>query len=142
MNPLRFSLPWPPNTLSSNARHGHWGAGARAKKKYRDACYLAVLEQRVRKPSAPRLVIVYGFVPPDAASYDRDNLIGRMKAGLDGVARAWGINDSAFVFVGGEIIEGVVPARGAAEVRVEVSQHIRQWFIERGPDGLPSAMHL
>ena len=36
------------------------------------------------------------FIPPDRRSYDRDNLVARMKAGIDGLADALSINDKRF----------------------------------------------
>jgi len=142
MKSVTITLPWPPAALSSNARHSHWGPLARAKKKYRDACHWSVVEQQVPCPRFERMDVLLEFVPPDRRRYDRDNLIARCKAGLDGVARAWGIDDSAFVRVAGEIVEGVVPARGAACVRVTVSEHWRAPLIERGSDGMPERLRL
>ena len=36
------------------------------------------------------------FIPPDRRSYDRDNLVARMKSGIDGLADALKINDKRF----------------------------------------------
>ena len=36
------------------------------------------------------------FIPPDKRSYDRDNLVARMKSGIDGLADALRINDKRF----------------------------------------------
>ena len=103
MTPITFSLPWPPATLSPNGSHGHWRTRAKAKKSYRDACYVSVLEQCVPKPTAASLDLELLFVPPGHHRFDRDNLVARMKAGLDGVARAWGIDDHAFVRIAAEV---------------------------------------
>ena len=43
-----------------------------------------------------RLVLEMTFIPPDKRSYDRDNLVARMKAGIDGLADALRINDKRF----------------------------------------------
>ncbi|MEY5098078.1 MAG: hypothetical protein RJA36_797 [Pseudomonadota bacterium] len=103
---VRVVLPWPSNALSPNARHGHWAQQRSAQKRYRDTCYLSVLEQRVRLPrGVDRFDVLLQFLPPDARRYDRDNLVARMKAGLDGVARAWDIDDVRFVRVAGELVE-------------------------------------
>lgn len=100
---IRFVLPWPPSGLSPNRRQ-HWAALARAKRSYRQVCVAAVLEQRVdRPPAGVRFHLELRFVPPDARSYDRDNLVARMKSGLDGAASALGINDSAFARVTAEV---------------------------------------
>jgi len=138
-----FTLPWPPSSLSPNGQHGHWAAKTRAKKSYRDACYVAVLAQKAKCPSARGLDLELVFVPPDRRRYDRDNLVARMKAGLDGLAAAWGVNDWKFVRVSAEIAETVAPARGAAEVRVTVREHARApIIIDRDADGLPARLHL
>ena len=39
------------------------------------------------------------FVPPDRRLYDRDNLVARMKSGLDGMCDALGIDDNQFMSV-------------------------------------------
>ena len=36
------------------------------------------------------------FIPPDRRSYDRDNLVARMKSGIDGLSDALRINDKRF----------------------------------------------
>ena len=120
MSTTTLTLPWPPNTLSPNARHGHWGARARAAKRYRDTCYLCVLEQRAKLPAGTSFDIELRFAPPAGHRYDRDNLVARMKHGLDGVARAWGIDDHQFVRVAGEIAD-VAPASDNAHVTVQVT---------------------
>ena len=43
-----------------------------------------------------KLVLEMTFIPPDRRSYDRDNLVARMKAGIDGLADALKINDKRF----------------------------------------------
>jgi len=139
---IKLTLPWPTGALSPNGPHGHWAPHARAKKRYRDTCHMAVLEQRVKAPTAARLDVSLVFVRPERRRYDLDNLIARMKSGLDGIACAWQIDDSAFVRITGEILEGVVPTRRDAEVRVTIAEHARAPLIERGPDGMPSEIRL
>jgi len=121
-----LTLPWPPNKLSPNARL-HWGELAKAKKAYRTACYVAVKEQRKQLPPGSRFDIALSFVPPTRRSYDRDNLTARMKSGLDGMADALGIDDSAFVRLSAEMVElsgdakgGFVVVRLSASVRAAV----------------------
>lgn len=121
---IHLTLPWPPSTLSPNGAHGHWAVRARSKNLYREACYLSVLEQRVRCPKGDRFDVLLLFVPPDRRKYDLDNMIARAKVGLDGLCLAWGIDDSAFVRVAAELVDTLTPARGAAEVRVTVSEHL------------------
>ena len=84
---IEFTLGWPPSELSPNKRL-HWSKVSSAKAQYRTACWAMVLEQvgAVRPDIDGNLHLVLEFVPPDRRSYDRDNLVARMKSGLDGVA--------------------------------------------------------
>jgi crossover junction endodeoxyribonuclease RusA len=88
-------LPWPPRELSPNARV-HWAAKGRAAKSYRSACFW--IAKRDGKPldHDGRLHVLVEFVPPDRRSRDRDNMLASIKAGLDGLAEALGVNDSRF----------------------------------------------
>jgi crossover junction endodeoxyribonuclease RusA len=94
---IEFTLGWPPSELSPNKRL-HWSKVSKVKASYREACWAMVLEQAgaVRPDIAGNLHLVLEFVPPDRRSYDRDNLVARMKSGLDGVADALKINDKQF----------------------------------------------
>lgn len=111
------TLPWPPSALSPNGSHGHWAPRARAKKAYRHACYVAVLEQDALPPEGDRFDVLLSFCPPTRRKLDRDNLVARMKSGLDGLAEAWGVDDSQFVRVAAEL--GDQEAGGRVVVRVE-----------------------
>ena len=89
---FHLTLPWPPAILSPNAR-AHWAEKARAAKKYRrDACYMAQA-MGCRALSAPRLTVEITFHPPDARRRDTDNMLASIKAGLDGIADATGVDD-------------------------------------------------
>lgn len=134
-------LPWPPAILSPNKRP-HWRALARAKASYRAACALSVLDQKVPAPAWRQMDVRLVFIAPDRRKRDRDNLGASMKAGLDGLADAWRINDNRFARVSAEIAETLMPAKGAAHVLVMVSEHFRPWVIERGVDGLPVGAKL
>ena len=96
---IEIVLGWPPSDLSPNKRL-HWAKLATAKKEYRKNCLSASREQ-LKKYSKldnlpERLVLEMTFIPPDKRSYDRDNLVARMKAGIDGLADALRINDKRF----------------------------------------------
>lgn len=92
---LTVTLPWPPTALSPNTRHAHWSQLAKAKKRYRAACHLEALAGHCRRMAPDtRLHLHLTFVPPDKRRRDLDNLIASMKAGLDGVADALGVDDS------------------------------------------------
>ena len=95
---IEIVLGWPPSDLSPNARL-HWARLAKAKKEYRAICNSVSKEQlkKYKYDSLPeRLVLEMTFIPPDRRSYDRDNLVARMKAGIDGLADALRINDKRF----------------------------------------------
>lgn len=94
---VELKLPWPPSELSPNSR-GHFMQLARAKKKYRQDCAWATIQQRQNQgdglPGKLRLELT--FYRPSRRDYDRDNLLARMKSGLDGVADGLRIDDKRF----------------------------------------------
>lgn len=86
-------LPWPPAVLSPNAR-AHWASKAsRAKKYRRDAC-IAAQAAGCRKIGCEALSVEITFYPPDRRHRDTDNMLASIKAGLDGIADAAGVDDS------------------------------------------------
>ena len=92
---FEVELPWPAKELSPNARQ-HWAAAARAKKAYRGRCRaLGLVAGLALVPTgAKRLAVHLDFFPPDRRARDWDNMIASMKAGLDGLADAMGVDDS------------------------------------------------
>lgn len=91
---MKITLPWPSPDLSPNARI-HWGRKSRAVKKYRHDAFWAAKEKGVpflHKEINLRIT----FIPPTNRKRDEDNCIASIKAGLDGIAQAWGINDTNF----------------------------------------------
>lgn len=97
MTELRVILPWPPSALSPNSRPPHWSVLAKAKRAYRSACHYQALAAGWRTgvfAADDRLHVRLMFVPPDRRRRDMDNLIAAMKAGLDGLADALGVDDS------------------------------------------------
>ena len=57
------------------------------------------------------------FVPPNKRAHDLDNCLAAIKAGLDGVADAWGVNDKRFALTihKADRVGGMVKiSRGAA----------------------------
>jgi crossover junction endodeoxyribonuclease RusA len=139
---LQLNLPWPPPALSSNKRQ-HWSRLAKAKKAYRAACYVETLRQVHGKPVLPNtLRLALEFAPPDRRRRDRDNLVAAMKAGLDGMADALGIDDSRFETLEARVLTTLTPARGAAHVVVTITDGWRPPIVERGPDGMPARMFL
>ncbi len=95
---IKLVLGWPPSDLSPNARL-HWAKLAKAKKQYRKDCETLSKEQLKKyklKELPEKLVLEMTFIPPNKRNYDRDNLVARMKSGIDGLADALRINDKRF----------------------------------------------
>lgn len=104
----RVILPWPDKALSPNAR-GHWAKRSRAVKTARSQSYLLTRQSMTEQPGtssawhaiqniadAGTVLVRIVFEPPGRYRYDLDNLVARMKAGLDGIADAIGIDDHRF----------------------------------------------
>lgn len=100
---IEIVFPWPPPQLSPNAR-AHWSTLAAAKKEYRAACagYTALqLDSDARAaaealPDRGCIPLTVEFYPPTARRMDRDNLLARIKAGLDGMCDVLDIDDARF----------------------------------------------
>lgn len=90
-----LEIPFPPRTLHPNARV-HWAVLAKAKKKHRSDCYLLAKQKRVVFHTQ-QIPILIRWHPKTAHSFDADNAIASLKGALDGIAEAWGVDDSRFV---------------------------------------------
>lgn len=119
---VEITLPWPDAKLSPNARL-HWAALASAKKAYRRECCFATLEQRaygagelIRPDDQMSLEVV--FYRPQARNFDRDNLLARMKSGIDGMCDAFEIDDKRFVSVTVRVADEVVK-NGKVVLRIQ-----------------------
>ena len=118
MNKIQLTLPWPPKELSPN-NTGHWARKAKARKAYRTACRrITEAWQGVAPSLGPDdvLGLVLTFYPPDKRAHDWDNLIARMKNGIDGVADGLGVNDR--LFRPSVVVEA---SQGRERARVEVT---------------------
>ena len=119
MTSAEIFLPWPDKKLSPNGRY-HWGQVARAKKAAKRTAYYTVLEAGIGKIQADEVRITMSFYPPGAYGYDDDGLSARMKAALDGISEAIGIDDSKFRL--GEIMRGPIEKAGMVKVTLDWSQ--------------------
>ncbi len=93
---IEIILPFPSPDLSPNARL-HWAKVAKAKSAYRASCNARAL-LALKKPwlyEAPYQLDLE-FFKPTKRSQDLDNLLARMKSGIDGVCTAIGIDDKDF----------------------------------------------
>lgn len=90
-----FELPWPSPKLSPNSRE-HWSKVARLKRAYRARCRAIGVSVGLGylKGSENAVSVHLTFFPPDAKRRDMDNMLASMKAGLDGLADAMGVDDS------------------------------------------------
>lgn len=97
-------VPWPSGDLSPNAR-AHWRKVAAAKKTYRAECHALAMqaganlihrELAAAVGNGAKLRVHCDFYPPDKRHHDDANVMYRMKAGIDGLADALGIDDRHF----------------------------------------------
>ena len=95
---MSLILPWPPSKLNPNQRT-HFRAKAKIASKYKSDCYFltkaATLNRGGIIPDG-KVHLYIMFHAPDNRKRDMDNLLSSMKAGLDGIALALGVNDSGF----------------------------------------------
>lgn len=100
-------LPWPPSSLSPNAR-GHWSIKAKAAKKYRKDAQIIAQALGCRALDCDRLTVEVTFQPPDKRQRDTDNMLASIKSGLDGIADATGVDDSRWNYglARGEPVKG------------------------------------
>lgn len=119
-------MPWPPSELSPNGRL-HWAQLARAKKIFRQRCYYETLQQRQKQGDGlfGKLKLEMTFYRPQRRDYDRDNLLARCKAMLDGVADGLKINDKHFDTIAVRVadeIGGYVIVRITGEKNAKTNQ--------------------
>jgi len=115
---MTFTFPWPTKALSPNWR-GHWAQKAAAVKAYKTACRRIVGETVVTPSFLPpdaTMAVLMRFYPPSKRHYDWDNLLASMKAGLDGMADALGVDDNIFR----PSIEVMAEVRGMVVVEVSI----------------------
>jgi len=89
----KFTIPWPPKQLSPNARV-HWAQKAKAARQYRTQCAYIAQAQGLHGIGGDHLEVEFVFYPPTKRRHDLDNLIARIKSGIDGIADATGVDDS------------------------------------------------
>lgn len=91
---IEITLPWFPPQLTPNNKNGkRWQSTSKIKKKYRNDCYLCSLGNKIDHDGYIALTIT--FHPPNFRM-DLDNCLASIKAGIDGMADALGVNDRKF----------------------------------------------
>lgn len=98
-------LPWPPSELSPNSRTDRRAATG-ARKAYLSAAFWAAKEAKAVVAADADMAVK--FFPPDRRRRDIDNMLASIKAGLDGIALAAGVDDSGWSYSldRGEPVEG------------------------------------
>ena len=110
---MTITLPWPPASLGPNAkRRKHWSAYREPTRCYRNICAVITLASRlsVCGGDAP-IGMTITFCPPDRRRRDDDGMIGAFKAGRDGMADGWRVDDRRFrpvYAVGDPVAKGAV----------------------------------
>jgi crossover junction endodeoxyribonuclease RusA len=91
---ISFDIPWPHPDLSPNARV-HRMAVSGVRKSYRSHCgWLAVKAHAdAGRPQLGAVTVSLAFHAPDKRRRDLDNALASIKAGLDGIADAIGVDD-------------------------------------------------
>lgn len=89
-----LKLPWPVMPELSPNWRGHWAQKHRAKAQLRLSWAWEAKRQGHGRLVAEALSLHITFVPPDRRHRDLDNLLASIKAGLDGLADVWMVDDS------------------------------------------------
>ena len=117
---ITIRLPWPDSRLMPNRKNGrHWAgtqaAKARARMDGAMSAKQAVGRNTVCLPE--QIPVKITFAAPDRIRRDLDNLHAAMKASLDGIAKALGVDDSRFVPV---TLDRVLDAKKEGFVMIEI----------------------
>ncbi len=90
-NMLAIVLPIPPVALRPNGQHGHWRTIGKAKRNAKTLAHLRTLNLLQGQPvCAVAYTLGYFF---HSTPWDDDNAIASVKAYLDGIAKAIGMDD-------------------------------------------------
>jgi crossover junction endodeoxyribonuclease RusA len=96
MSAVTFGLPFPAKILWPNGR-GHWAEKARAVKSARQSAWAAALAAGVKSlPVSDAYDIAVTVHPKTRNAIDADNCVASLKAALDGIADALGVDDRTF----------------------------------------------
>jgi hypothetical protein len=90
-----INLPWPDRKLSPNARV-HWAVKSKAVKKARGEAYWTGMKAGLYAIDSNAVSVTRVYSPPNRQRRDKDNLDASMKAYLDGLSDAMGIDDYHF----------------------------------------------
>jgi crossover junction endodeoxyribonuclease RusA len=97
MSAVSFGLPFPAKVLWPNGRPAHWAEKARAVKSARKAAWAAALAAGVKAlPVGGRYGLAVTVYPKTRNAIDADNAVSSLKATIDGIADALGVDDRTF----------------------------------------------
>jgi crossover junction endodeoxyribonuclease RusA len=103
---ITVTVSWPARPLWQNARV-HWTNRSAATKLARSEARILTIAAKPGKLTAPVRIIVRVY-PPSRRRMDMANVIGALKASIDGIADALGIDDSQFLIRWPEAFEAPV----------------------------------
>ena len=117
-------LQWPSRCLSPNGR-AHWKQVWQARAKQKQAARVCAWAVGVRRDWCAPVTVSVTFRPPNAQRRDLDNCIASVKAALDGLSDACGVDDSKFILTfalghtikHGAVIVKMTEGKDAAEGR-------------------------
>lgn len=110
-------FPYPPSKLNPNqASRLHWAAKIKTRNSYKLICYELAKKNIPFLPQG-NIHIEITFCPSTRRSFDMDNALAAFKAGLDGIAEAWGVNDKMFNPI--TIQRGEVIKDGCVKIKVK-----------------------
>lgn len=89
---VRLTLPWPDPVLNPNNRK-HWSVKKDAKRAARELSFAAAYNLGLKLDPEKHYQFELIFCPPDPRKRDLDNLLAAMKNQLDGMCKAFGIDD-------------------------------------------------
>lgn len=100
---MRIVLPFPPADLFPNRANGkHWSSTRAKKDAYRDEAFYLTKKSGImpsplfRQNEETMFPMKLTFVQPDNRQRDADNMLAAAKHALDGMAKAFGMDDKLF----------------------------------------------
>ncbi len=92
---MKLVLPYPHKDLNPNKRV-HWSKKHKLAHDLRYHCKILARGSKPVPDADGKLNLTFTFYPPDNRRRDLDNVIAAFKAGFDGLADAWGVDDRHF----------------------------------------------
>lgn len=115
---MRINLPWPDRDLHPNARV-HWTRRHKAARIARETAFWTAKEAGIKPLAADALSVTAIFTPPDNRRRDLDGMLASVKASMDGLADAIGVDDSKWSLA----IRREAPCKpGSVRIEIEVAQ--------------------